>query len=164
MFVSSYNTYINTNSSAKSVKSDVQSKEDNSKGFSSKLTESLASKSALNINSNANYISQTKVQYNKQLFDSQQQELQSSVDKEFKQTTDVSNKFSAVATLAKAKTAYSENSVMFSFLRKPQVALSQTPKIDSEMPQELQELKEQKIRDTMVNTYIQNDKYYQITA
>jgi len=164
MFVSSYNTYINSNASSKNIKGDYSSKNEPSRDFNSKLSDTLSAKPLINTFIPANYISPTKVQYNKQLFDSQQQELKKNVDKEFKKTTETTSKFSTVSTLGKAKVAYAENSIMFSFWRKPQVALDQTPKIQADLPQELQELKEQKMRYVMVNTYLENDKYYQITA
>ena len=62
------------------------------------------------------------------------------------------------------KTAYADNLKMFSLNLPPSKTLSQTPKIDTKLPKDVQELKEQDLRKKMVNAYISNDKYYLNTA
>lgn len=165
MFVSSYNTYINTNTSQKSTRGSDETTKSDSKLFSSKLSDISTQKSFLNSNKPINYISQGTSQHNRELLRSQQEYIKTNEKNDFKQTTESIQKFSSTATLNSAKTAYSENSFMYSLARKPQpVTVDQKPKISQDMPQDLQELKEQKIRHTMVNTYIANNNYYQITA
>lgn len=162
MFVSSYNTYINTNTSTKDIRSNPTSKDGNSKLFQ-KLPSHLDTKTTSSTTP-ANYISNTKALYNKQLIQSQQEHLKNKEENNYLKTQELSTKFSSISSLGSAKTAYSENSIMFSFLRKPHPTLNQTPQIDKKMPQELQKLQENHIRHNMLNTYLQNDKYYQITA
>jgi len=67
-------------------------------------------------------------------------------------------------TLANAKNAYEESAKKFSLAKKPTFALDLTPKIDITMPQETKEAKVKTLRQTMVNTYLANDRYYRITA
>jgi len=164
MFVSSYSTYITNNTPAKALKSDNNSRESGSKLFSQKSIDLLNKQPVLNSVVPANYISKAQVQYNKQLLNSQQDDLQKNIDKEFKATQDIKDRLSDLSTLGKAKNAYTENSVMFSLFKKPQPSLNQTVTINQEMPQELQKLQEKQIRSIMVNTYLANDNYYQITA
>jgi hypothetical protein len=65
-----------------------------------------------------------------------------------------------------AEQAYSEGVKKFAFaLRNTKVTtIDQTPKIDTTLPNEIQELKESKLRHKMVNTYLSNDRYYQLTS
>ena len=53
---------------------------------------------------------------------------------------------------------------MFSLIQKPLGTLNQTPKIDKTLPSNLQELKKQFIRRDMINTYISNQSYYNLTS
>jgi len=164
MFVSSYNTYINTNTSQRNTKSSAESTQNDTKLFATKLAQSIPSKSLLNTATPVNYVNQNNASYNKELLRSEQEYKKNSIDNEFKKTTASTQKFSTNLTLNSAKTAYTENSSLFSFLRKPQTSLDQTPKISKELPSNIQDIKEQNIRHAMVNTYLENDKYYQITA
>ena len=49
-------------------------------------------------------------------------------------------------------------------MTKPSVTLSQTPSIDKKQSLDIQKIQEKNLRQTMVNTYLANDKYFQITA
>ncbi len=162
MFVSSYSTYISTNSSNKSTKDKVQTAQ-NSSTYTSKPEETpkttLAS-SAIQID----YISKSKTFHNKLEAQLQQRQLQNPNDKEIAETKNRVTEFSTHKSLQSAKQAYSENSKIFSLFKIPQPTLDQTPKTDKRTSLEIQEIQEQNLRHVMVNTYIQNDKYYQITA
>ena len=164
MFVSSYSTYINTNSSQKTAKNSEGKNQESSKLFSSKLASSSPKVLLTNSNKPVNYISLGNAQYNKELIRSQQENIKNSSENNFKKASESTQKFAQTNTLNSAKAAYTENSSMFSFLRKPQPSLEQTPKISQDLPKDIQELKEQNIRHTMVNTYISNDNYYRVTA
>ena len=164
MFVSSYNTYINTNSSQRNTKSSAENTQSDTKLFATKLAQSTPSKSLLNSNTPINYVNQNNASYNKELLRSEQEYKKDSSNNEFKKTAASTAKFSTNLTLSNAKVAYTENSSLFSFLRKPQASLDQTPKVDATVSKNIQEVKESNIRHTMVNTYVENDRYYQITA
>lgn len=164
MFVSSYNTYINTNSSQKSNKSELDNKQESGKLFSTKLTQNIESKSLIYSNKPVNYIKDSNAQYNKELIRSAQEQMKNNLESDFKKATSSIEKYSATQTVANAKAAYVQNSSLFAFLRKPQATLDQTPKVDTTATQNLQDMSEKNIRYTMINTYIENDKYYQITA
>jgi len=164
MFVSSYNTYVQTNTSQKTTKESESSRESKSTLFSAKLHAKKSPHSLLQTHTQINHISQSQSQHNRQLIESQQKEFQTKEAKEFKKTNDTIKSFSTNATLQSAKSAYADNSKMFSLLKKPRATIDQTPKIDLSMPKEAQEMKELNMRHTMVNTYIANDNYYKITA
>ena len=72
--------------------------------------------------------------------------------------------FKKISSLKSAKVAYADNSVMFSLLKKPGISLNQIPKINKTLPQNIQDVKEDNLRNNMVNTYLENDKYHLITA
>ncbi len=160
MFVSSYNTYIHTNSAQKSTKSSSENTQNDSKLFATKLAQHATSKSLQNSAKPINYVKEQNASYNKELLQSKEKSF---ID-EFRKTTASTQKYNTFFTLNSAKNAYAENTTLFSLFRKAQTTLDQTPRIDKDIPQNIQELKEQNIRHTMVNTYIENDKYYQITA
>ena len=65
-----------------------------------------------------------------------------------------------------AEVAYSEGVKKFSFILKNTKAttIDQTPRVDTTLPSELQEMQESKLRHKMVNTYLSNDRYYQLTS
>ncbi|MFK5936892.1 MAG: hypothetical protein QM497_00715 [Sulfurimonas sp.] len=151
MYISSYNTYVATNSADKIEKKKAEEPSKSSRSFSKKLLQNsikvIDSSSTLGIN----YISDYKVLNNQQ---------------RLKDDTFNSNrtKFSKVKALVSSKSAYLESSKIFPLLLKTSATLSQTPQIDKKMPINAQEAKEQILKHTMVNTYIANDNYYKITA
>jgi len=151
MFVSSYNTYIVTNPSDKSSTQRLESKSSFRESFESKLKEYSLLESNSTQNLPINYVSNYKAFSNKQKL---QEDFE---DKETK-------KFTKINTLNSAKDAYNQNSKMFSLFLEPKFTQSQTPQIDKSLPLELQSAQEKQLRHTMVNTYLSNDKYYQITA
>jgi len=71
--------------------------------------------------------------------------------------------FGKVKNYKDAKTAYSENSRMYSLAQKPKSVVGGT-KVDLQLPQEAITAKENLSKKDMVNTYLENERYYQITA
>jgi hypothetical protein len=73
--------------------------------------------------------------------------------------------FKAISDTLQAKESYTQNSKIFS--NYPKVlhqAIDQTPKIDINFADGVQEMQEKNMRNVMVNTYLSNDRYYQVTA
>ena len=151
MYVSSFSTYVNTDSSRRTQNSSSQKSDNVSNLFETSLT----SKTVKNVDTSAkfpiSYISNYKALNNQQKL---QDNKQSQAEVEF----------GKIQTLDSAKNAYSDNSKIFSLLLKPKATLDQTPKVDKQLPQNIQNIKESNLRHTMLNTYISNDNYYKITA
>ena len=151
MFVSSYSTYISTNNSQKLAKERVSPKVSN-ESFESKLTQSssvLESKTTQNLP--ISYISNYKAFNNKQ-------KLQEEFEDKSK------TKYTEMNTLKNAEIAYEKNSKIFSLFLEPKITLNQAPTLNKKLPSDMQQLQEKNMRHKMVNTYLDNDKYYQITA
>jgi len=141
MFVSSYNTYL----SASHVETNKRQNraEDFTLKKESKQSTTAFEKVAAEQKLPVSYISAFKVLRNQQkLHEQVQQQTQKS-------------KFTKVNVLQNAQSAYKENSVIFSFIKKPKVPLSgvQT-KLPTNFSTKLKAL----------NTYIENDNYYKVTA
>ncbi len=154
MFVSTYSTYLNTNSVNKTTKEKDTSIP--SKPFS--LNEALKSglsDSSLIQDTPVNYLSYNKIISTKQRI--YQQLEQNSAEKNIEKFTSINSKLHAPTT-------YTENTKMFSLMLKEQQTLKSKEPINKDLPKEIQELKESNLRATMVNTYIANDKYYRVTA
>ena len=156
MFVSSYSTYIQANTSDKAARQGVKRVDGESKSFKSSLEESISTANFESSNLPIDYISKNKVLNNKQLL-----ENQNSLENTTKSLTD---KFGLQNSLVGAKGAYESNSKMFSLFQKPHATLDQTPKIENTLPKEPKDIKELNMRYKMVNTYVANDNYYKITA
>lgn len=148
MFISTYNTYIGTNASEKSHNAAENGNKDKSGIFDAELYANKASTPLTSKNLPVDYVSNYKFIYN------QQEQTKNPDEIKFKKIKDMSI----------AKTAYEDNSTMFSLIKKPTLTFSQSVKSTIKQPKNIQELKEQNLRHTMVNTYIENDKYYQVTA
>ena len=164
MFISSFSTYITNNTSDRTTRAKTENIQEKSDLFSSKLSNKINSSSLIKPSIPANYISQGQAQHNKQMIELNQQSIQNSQKSDFKASNDITKNFSSNVSLLNAKAAYSSNVTMFSLLKKPTATLDQTPSIDKALPENIQELKEKNMRHQMVNTYLANDKYYQITA
>ena len=139
MFVSSYNTYINT------YRTETNKHQNKEGSFSLKkgktvLTDLPAKYEEVRLP--FNYISHLKVLRNQQKLQEQTQQSQKT-------------KFAKVTTLKNAQVAYSENSTMFALLKKPKVPLG---RIHSSLPSNAG------IKQNALNTYIANDNYYKVTA
>ena len=151
MFVSSYSTYIGANNSQKFDKDRVNKSSTSTKTFDSTLAKSVILEAKDTKDLSIDYISNYKSFNNKQ-----------------KLGLSLNNNDTQVYTKTKAKQsaqiAYTENSKLFSFLIKPSISLNQTPRTDKSLAQNIQDIQENNKRNEMVNTYLANDKYYQITA
>ncbi|MFA6191675.1 MAG: hypothetical protein WC665_04905 [Sulfurimonas sp.] len=163
MFVSSYSTYIQVNASEKSARNkEVASKEGSN--FSSKLLDSQKVDVEYISNLPVDYIYKAK-SFNTKLELQRQEEALKNPENEFvAKSKELTKEFMGNKTLQSAKNAYEDNSKIFSLIRKPHVPLDQTPQTDTRLPANVQKLQELYLRHTMVNTYAQNDKYYNITA
>ena len=151
MYVSSFNTYINTESTTRTQQNRVQESKSSAKSFETKLL----SKTVKNVDTSPkfpiNYISNYKSLNNQQKL---QENLQSSEK----------TKFLKLEAEIEAKNAYTDNSKIFSLILAPRTTIDQTPKINKNLPQNIQDIKEKNLRHTMVNTYVSNENYYKITA
>lgn len=149
MFVSSYGTYIGTNTVDKTEK---YKKEDGSlkDSFSDLISKENAIKPYLDQTFPVNYISNYKSFANQQKLKNQTK-------------TKDELKIIEIITTTTAKSAYGANSKLF-LPKKPYIALDLTPKIDKKAPLELREAKENDIRRSMINTYISNDRYFRVNA
>jgi len=151
MYVSSFNTFVNTDSTTRTHANKVKESKSAPESFKTKLL----SKTVKNLDTSPkfpiNYISNYKALNN-------QQKLQENPQNSAK------TKFLKLEAEAEAKNAYSDNSKIFSLILAPRATLDQTPKINRELPQNIQDIKENNLRHTMLNTYIANENYYKITA
>ncbi|MDF1882660.1 hypothetical protein JHD49_01755 [Sulfurimonas sp. SAG-AH-194-C21] len=153
MFVSSYSTYIDTSVTKKLQNDKVAVPLKKTESFASKLLQTTQKNVLLNSKIPLNYISNYKALSNRQLLDEQTN----------KQTV-ISQKFSKLSAMSSSKVSYEENSKMFSFLIKPKTTLSQTPKLDKNLPTKAQESQESFMKVKMVDIYTANDNYYRVTA
>lgn len=153
MLVSSYNTYINTASTQRTQNERNDGSKKVAKSFVLKPTQLVNKNISPSSSLPIDYIPKYKVLNNKQVV--QQQELANNPAK---------MKFTKISSIASAQVAYSENSKMFSLLAKPKPTINQMPRIDQELPKEAQKGQESIMKSIMVNTYIDNDNYYKITA
>lgn len=151
MYVSSFSTYINAESSRRTQSTYPQKGKNSSDLFETKLLSKTVKNIDTSLNLPISYISNYKAL-------SIQQKLQDNKQNEDKA------EFVKMQTLNSAQNAYTNNSKIFSLLLQPKIALDQTPKIDKELSQELQYIKESSLRHVMVNTYVSNENYYKITA
>jgi len=165
MFVSSYSTYVQPDLSSKESRQRVQKSSELANNFK----DSLESKSALKSDFKTSpipldYISKAQTHSNKQELEFQKKALENPQNTTEKETKNLLNKLHSHNALSYAKNAYENSSKVFSVYTKQNTTLDQTPKINDYFPQEAKEAKEASLRFTMVNTYIENEKYYQVTA
>ncbi len=151
MFVSSYTTYVSANTSDKINQKHIDNKKDESKLFATKLLETQVQKLHTNKNLPIDYV------HNYKSFNNQQK-LQEGIK------TPDEIKFQKAKDMKNAKSAYEENSKIFSLLKKPTMTLSNINSLGNSLPQNIQEIKNKNLQNIMVNTYLENDKYYKITA
>ena len=151
MYVSSFSTYINTESTTRTQQNRVQESKNTTESFETKLL----SKTVKNVDTSPkfpiNYISNYKALNN-------QQKLQENPQNSEK------TRFLKLEAQTEAKNAYSDNSKIFSLILPPRATLDQTPRIDKKLPDNIQDIKEKNLRYTMLNTYISNENYYKVTA
>ena len=151
MYVSSFSTYINAESSTRTQQNRVQESKSSADTFESKLLSKTVKNIDISPKFPINYISNYKALNN-------QQKLQENPQSSEK------TKFLKLEAQADAKHAYSNNSKIFSLILSPRATLDQTPRVDKKLPQNIQDIKEENLRHTMLNTYIANENYYRITA
>ena len=169
MLVSSYNTYISTNTHNKHTRDrEVDSKSSSSKTY--KPFELPKIEPPVVSNLPVDYILKSKTFNNKLELKRQEIELENPQKQDSSQpqvknspqsSTYLSKEFLFTKTMQNAKKSYEDNSKTFSLIKIPSFTQDQTPKVDNRLPSNEQELQ---MRHTMVNTYINNDRYYQITA
>ena len=157
MFVSSYSTYIDTTTTKKVQNQRDESSKEVRPSFTSKLEQALPKDVLTGKQLPLNYISNYKALNTRQRLDQQLEK------KEMSQNV-AKMKFSKINAQGSAKVSYAQNSQMFSLLAKPKATLDQTPRADRNLPQPAQENQKGFQRAAMVNTYISNDRYYQVTA
>ncbi|WP_297442510.1 hypothetical protein [Sulfurimonas sp.] len=140
MFVSSYNTYIlpTPSETKKSTKESATAFSTKAALTAKEQTPNQATSTKLPIN----FISDYKVLKNQQKLQEQTQQF-------------TQNKFVKINTLQSAQVAYKDNSSLYSFIQKPKAVFI---KSDTKLPDA------SNIKMKMVNTYIENDNYYKITA
>ncbi len=162
MFVSSYTTHI-TNSNPDRVSKVNQDRVQNKKSSFSSIISDEKSVYIPKFSSNLpiNYISANKSFVNRQELEYQSQDKKDTVVQQTKELTNTLTKYSSIIN---SKSAYQENSVIFTFMQKPKKALNLTPKYNFNTDSTVEAIQENNLRHVMVNTYLQNDKYYQITA
>ena len=164
MFVSSYNSYVQTDSSLKSSRTKLDKLNSVSDIFSKKLAQKNFTDSFNASSIPSQYISKNLAHTNKQELDFQKEQLknpQNEVTKEIKETL---TKFAVNNSLTNAKNAYEHTTKIYTPYTKQSISLNQTPKMDKNLPEEAYEAKEFHMRHTMIHTYISNDRYYQVTA
>ncbi len=156
MFVSSYHTFFNINSSTKTSKDKSDSSLDRVKSFKNILTNSSTKDLANKKQTPINYISKGQVQYNKTIIELQEKKLNNTQNSNFKKSIESTKKFSNTLTVKTATISYKENTKKFYIMKKPNVALEQTTKEINNMFKTL--------RHNIVNTYLDNDNYYKLQA
>lgn len=151
MFISTYSTYINTNTSEKTHKYKEDRFKVESEPFAIKESQEQILKPAITKNLPVDYVFNNK-SFNNQL----------KLQEQLKNPDEI--KFKKIKTINSAKEAYEENSKLFHLFKKPSSALSKPLQLSKELPQEIQQLKESNLRHIMIDTYVANDRYYQVTA
>lgn len=165
MFVSSFSTYTTNNYSQKVAKDRADEQRKESHSFQFKRADDplkLSNSSAKPVD----YISNAQTAYTKQMLEiSQKKEGKAQKSNEFETTQKSTKNFQKTANFKSATSAYSNTFTTFGSLRKPHVTVSnQTPHVDKNLPKEAQKAQENNIRHTMVNTYMENEKYYKRSA
>ncbi len=156
MFVSSYSTYLHTNTTDKNAKKVGSSESTSNKSFNVKNLDDSQNTTRTLVNTPVNH--QSNHQFLRTKAKIQQQAEQ---DNQTNQTT----KFKTMNSQIKASSAYTANSTMFSLIPKNKLTLKHnTQAINQNLPQEIKDIKESFLKIKMVNTYISNNNYYQITA
>lgn len=153
MFVSSYNTYIDTNTTKRTQNERSDASKKPSASFESKLLQTTPKDVVLDTKLPLNYISNYKALNNQQKL--QEQELTKNPAK---------MKFSKISSMNSAHAAYGDNSKTFSLILKPKQTIDQTPKPDKNLPAQAQEIQGDFMKTQMINAYVSNENYYRITA
>jgi len=149
MFISSYNTYVQTNATDKTSKTKDIKEPQHTNSFASQFLKKPQLQKPQLSNTPINYVQDSKVFNNKQKLNQNIESKQGLVN---------ANKFNFTSSLTNAKVAYTSNSNMFSIVAKPKPSLSQEQNIKNDPSSTIYK------KLSAINTYLSNDKYYQITA
>ena len=154
MFVSSYSTYIDTTTTKhiQNERNDTEKKV-SKVPFESKLLQNVSKNVNVGNSIPLNYISNYKALNNQQKL-SNQELLQEKAK----------TKFTKLSSMDSASVAYTSNSRMFSLVQKPKQTIDQTPRVDANLTSPAQEKQETFLRTKMINAYVSNENYYNITA
>lgn len=166
MFISSYNTYINAINTTNKPEKKLQ--EDSKTTFTLKDTKNTLSKNLLNFSNNSqhiDYLSSSKVFQNKLILEYQQEQMQNPKSKEKLSTLErITKQFNKPISLENISSIYIQNSKKFSIMKKPLSPICQKEPQKSEKNFSLNRAKEKILREEMINTYIQNENYFNIPA
>lgn len=157
MFVPAYTTLVQTNRSQEIAKQKVQKSQVPSQDFSTKLSNKVSSH---HLKSSSSVVIHD---FNKNNLTTKQEILNQNT-KDYKQVKETLTKFNGQNSLVQAQNAYTNNSKMFSLIKIPTSPLNQKPSHETTLPREPKEIKEANVRYKMINTYIDNNNYYKITA
>ena len=153
MFVSSYNTYVDTSTTKRTQNARSDASKKPSTSFESKLLQTAPKDVVLDSKLPINYISNYKALNNQQKL--QEQELTKNPAK---------MKFSKISSMNSAHAAYGDNSKMFSLILKPKQTIDQTPRLDRNISEVAQSAQSDILKVQMINAYVSNENYYRITA
>lgn len=160
MFVSSYSTYIQAGVSSKNPSPRLERQSQETGKFDEKLKSQEFSSSKFKSSILPfDHLTDAKAQHNKLELQYQKQNTP-----EENSTKNSLKKLNAHSLLANAKDAYQNTQLLFSAHSKKATTLDQTPKISDYLPEEAKTYQELNMKKLMVNTYIANDRYHQITA
>jgi len=166
VFVSSYNTYINTINATNKSEKKVQ--EDSKVNFDLKKSTDSLYKTPLNFSNNPqkiDYLSSSNVFQNKLVLQYQQEKMQDpKSQKKIDTLKDITNRFNKSVSLEDVSSTYIQNSKKFAIMKKPLVPLTQKESQKSENNLSLNSAKEKIQREEMINTYIENENYFNISA
>ena len=162
MFVSSYATYINTITPNKTTtKAKENTTETKYSVFSSKLPQQQ-NITQTTIKPCVDYIAKSNAFYNKFLLD-YQQEKSKSIKEEKTLTPDaLIKKFSSTNSIENISSLYAQNMKKFSIMKKPSVSLEKTVPFSNDDNTHIAQ--EKILRAVMINTYVENEKYFTMSA
>ena len=163
MFVSSYTTYISTNPQDRTQKERTSAAKETSL-FKLNLSEPQETLGYKSIHLPGDYVDNSKTFGNRLELNRQEQELLKNEENGLAKSKELTKEFTNQNGLKSAQVAYQDGMKFFSILRKTHQTIDQTPSIDKNLSPETQGLQELNLRHVMVNTYLANDKYYQLTA
>lgn len=164
MFVSSYNTYIQTDNSTKESRQRVEKPSSSTESFGEKLTQKTSLSNVSNSAAPIDYISRGQARSTKQELEFQKEQLKNSDKQAPQELKETISKFALHNSLNGAKNAYGTSDKIYSLLPKQTTTIDQTPVMDRNLPEEAYEAKELAMKHKMINTYIANENYYRVTA
>ncbi|MBN2815578.1 MAG: hypothetical protein JXQ67_02780 [Campylobacterales bacterium] len=159
MFVSSYTTYIQPQSSQKEFSEKKVTQSDTKFPYAMQLKEGSSSELfetyLLNQKLPISYLSKYKVLNNKQKL--QESILKESPPKELES-------YHKQNTQQQAQTSYKENTMLFVPIQKVYKALESTEGINTKLSKDSYDAQKALLREKMLNTYRTNQNYYKLSA